>query len=115
MASQLTTHAIDTVRGEPACGLKVEIRRISPAPAELGSAVLGENGRAVLLPGGELHPGVYELVFYAAEYHRERGVRLSEPPFLDSIAIRFGVASGGGNYHIPLLLSPYSYATYKGS
>jgi 5-hydroxyisourate hydrolase len=115
MSSQLTTHALDTVRGQGAAGLKVDIRRIAPEPAELGSAVLGENGRAILLPSGELHPGVYELVFHAADYHRQYGVALPDPPFFDSIAIRFGVAAGTGNYHVPLLLSPYSYATYRGN
>jgi 5-hydroxyisourate hydrolase len=112
MAGQLTTHALDTARGCGAAGLKARVRRISPDPADLSTAILDARGRGVL--DEALTPGVYEIVFHVADYHRALGVALSDPPFLDEVAIRFGVAEADGHYHVPLLLTPFSYSTYRG-
>jgi 5-hydroxyisourate hydrolase len=112
MAGKLTTHALDTARGCGAAGMAVTLR--GPDGAVLASATLDEGGRATLLPGG-LERGKYDLVFEAAAYHRAVGVVLSDPPFLDRIIIAFGVSDPQAHYHVPLLLSPYSYSTYRGS
>jgi 5-hydroxyisourate hydrolase len=114
MDDKLTTHAIDTMRGEGARGLKVDIRRIRPDPAEFGSVTLDAGGRGVLVRAAELPPGVYELVFHIAVYHRERGVALTEPCFLDEVPVRFGISDAKARYHIPILISPYGYSTYRG-
>ena len=111
MAGQLTTHVLDTVSGLGAAGLRVQLRRPEPA-AELADIVLDARGRGVLFEA--LEPGVYELIFHAAAYHRAQGLALSDPPFLDEVAVRFGVAEGAGHWHVPLLLSPFSYSTYRG-
>ena len=111
--SHLTTHALDTVLGVGATGLRVTLVRISSEPGLVGEAVLDERGRATLTE--TLERGVYELRFGVADYHRGQGVVLPDPPFLEVVAIRFGVADAGANHHVPLLLSPYSYSTYRGS
>ena len=113
MAGRLTTHALDTMFGCGAAGLKVEVRRLSPSGERFPDAVLDEGGRAVLISDG-LRKGVYELVFQVADYHRERGVALADPPFLDAVTVRFGLADPEGHHHVPLLVSPYSYSTYRG-
>lgn len=114
MEDRLTTHAIDTTRGEGARAMRVDIRRIRPEPSELGSFVLDDKGRGVLVRASTLPTGIYELVFHVAQYHRDRGFALTEPPFLDEIAVRFGVSDQQAHYHIPILLSPYAYSIYRG-
>lgn len=111
MAGRLTTHVLDTVRGAGAAGLEVALR--GPGGGELARVRLDEHGRAALAEDG-LARGTYELVFEAAAYHRGLGLPLTDPPFLDRIAIAFGVADPDAHYHVPLLLSPYSYSTYRG-
>ena len=111
--SHLTTHALDTALGTGAVGLRVALMRVSPYAEALVEAVLDERGRATLTEA--LEPGVYELRFQVAEYHRGLGVPISDPPFLDEVSIRFGVSDANANYHVPLLVSPYGYSTYRGS
>jgi 5-hydroxyisourate hydrolase len=113
MTGKLTTHALDTQAGTGAAGLKVEVRRLSPDPHDFGVMTLDPSGRAVLIETG-LTTGQYELVFHAAGYHRAAGIALSDPPFLDRIPLRFGVAEAGAHYHVPLLFTPFSYSTYRG-
>ncbi|MCI3135514.1 hydroxyisourate hydrolase [Phenylobacterium aquaticum] len=113
MAGQLTTHALDTVRGAGAAGLKVTLYRLDPAPVFVAEVILDDRGRGVVLQDG-LTVGAYELVFAAAAYHRATGAVIADPPFLDEVPIRFGVAEPDGHYHVPLLLTPYSYSTYRG-
>jgi 5-hydroxyisourate hydrolase len=111
MAGRLTTHALDTARGGGAAGLKVELR---PAGGAVVAVVtLDAAGRGVLLEDG-LARGTYELTFHAADYHRASGQAVADPPFLDQVVIRFGVADANAHYHVPLLLSPYGYSTYRG-
>lgn len=112
--ARISTHVLDTSRGEPARGLAVELRFCAKL---LKSAVTNMDGRTdePLLSGDRLEPGVYELTFHAGDYFRRVGVELSDPPFLNEVVIRFGVADPAGNYHVPLLLSPYGYSTYRGS
>lgn len=113
---RLTTHVLDTARGRPAAGLRVELYR-EGEPEALSSAVTNEDGRcaAPLLEGETMRAGSYDLLFHAGEYLRAAGVDLREPPFLDRIVIRFGISDTHEHYHVPLLLSPYGYATYRGS
>jgi len=109
MAGQLTTHALDTAKGSGCAGLKVQVLRDGVA---LASVTLDEGGRGVLLES--VQRGVYDIVFHAADYHRAAGEALADPPFLDAVTIRFGVAEPDAHYHVPLLLTPWSYSTYRG-
>lgn len=115
---RLTTHALDTSVGGPAAGLRIELFRLEGAMRHrLSEAVTNADGRCdrPLLEGAALLPGRYELLFQAGAYLRARGVALPEPAFLDEVPIRFGIASPDQHYHVPLLLSPYGYSTYRGS
>ena len=112
--ARISTHVLDTSRGEPARELAIDLHVCGKL---LKSAVTNMDGRTdeSLLSGDNLEPGVYELTFHAGDYFRRAGVELSDPPFLNDVVIRFGVADPAGNYHVPLLLSPYGYSTYRGS
>jgi 5-hydroxyisourate hydrolase len=113
---QLTTHVLDVAAGIPAKGLRIELHSGSPS-THLGSAVTGGDGRCEkpLLAGEAFRRGEYELSFHVGEYFRARGVALADPPFLDIVVIRFGIGDGAAHYHVPLLVSPWSYSTYRGS
>lgn len=115
---RLTTHVLDTVHGRPGAGLEIELFRLDGDRRSRIKAVrTNDDGRcdAPLLAGGELTVGVYELVFHVAAYFRAAGVALPEPAFLDAVPIRFGVADPGRHYHVPLLIAPWAYSTYRGS
>ncbi|GEN25342.1 5-hydroxyisourate hydrolase [Halomonas cupida] len=115
---RLTTHVLDTSRGCPGKGIRIDIFRINgDERIRLGEAVTNDDGRcdAPLLEGDTFTRGEYELVFHAGDYLRAQGVEASEPRFLDRIPLRFGVADDSEHYHVPLLVSPYSYSTYRGS
>jgi 5-hydroxyisourate hydrolase len=115
---KLSTHVLDTAQGKPGAGVRVELYRIEGGRRVLlkGVATNGD-GRcdAPLLEGADLRPGQYELVFGAGDYFAAQGVALTEPRFLDRVTIAFGVADASQNYHVPLVLTPWSYATYRGS
>lgn len=114
---KLSTHVLDTTRGRPAAGLELDLYRLDEAGQHhLGRFATNRDGRtdAPLLAGEALTAGVYQLEFHAGAYLRALGLELPEPPFLETIPIRFGVAAGA-SYHVPLLLSPYGYSTYRGS
>jgi 5-hydroxyisourate hydrolase len=114
---RLTTHVLDTARGTPAAGLKIEVFRKGASPSLVKTMTTNADGRAdaPLLEGDALKPGQYELRFHAGDYLRGQGLNLAEPLFLDIIPIAFGIADAGQHYHVPLLLSPYGYSTYRGS
>ena len=111
---KLTTHILDTAKGCPAQGLNIDIFR---GDSHLGSVVTNADGRvdAPILEGEALLPGTYELRFHVGDYLRRTASGLKEPLFLDVIPIRFGIADASQHYHVPLLLSPFSYSTYRGS
>ena len=116
--ARLSTHVLDTARGMPAQGVTVELYRLGPAGREhVTTMVTNPDGRTdePCLSGDAVAVGTYELVFHAAAYLRAMDVAVTDPPFLDEIIVRFGVADPHANYHVPLLLSPYGYSTYRGS
>lgn len=112
--ARISTHVLDTARGEPAQGLWIDLHFRSKL---VKTAVTNTDGRtdAPLLSGDGLETGVYELTFHAGDYFRATGATLTDPPFLDEVVVRFSVSDPAGNYHVPLLLSPYGYSTYRGS
>lgn len=115
---KLTTHVLDTTRGKPAAGVKISLYRIDDDGLHpLTTAVTNDDGRtnAPLLENGLLTPGQYQLVFTTACYFRRANTPLESIPFLDDIVIRFGVSDHNQDHHIPLLVSPYSYSTYRDS
>ena len=117
----LTTHVLDTARGRPAAGMRVELTRFDPASGErrlLKAVHTNADGRTEepLLGGEELTQGVYELTFDVGEYFAgQPEAGSADPPFLDRVPIRFGIADPQAHYHVPLLASPWSYGTYRGS
>lgn len=113
----LTTHVLDTATGKPAAGLSIRLFRLSgDSSVHLKTVVTNQDGRcdAPLLAGEEFKTGEYELVFSAGDYLRRQGADLPQPAFLDTVPIRFGMAEAV-HYHVPLLVSPYGYSTYRGS
>ena len=114
---RLTTHVLDTASGLPAAGLKIELLLLDGGVVHLKTVITNADGRAdgPILEGAAFMRGHYELRFHAGDYLRGRGVALPEPAFLDVIPIRFGIADPALHFHVPLLLSPYGYSTYRGS
>jgi 5-hydroxyisourate hydrolase len=114
---KLTTHVLNVAAGIPAVGMRVDLRCLSDASVAPRGALTDADGRfgAPLLDGAAFAPGRYALTFQVAAYFRSLGMVLPEPPFLDEVVIAFGIADAGQNYHVPLLVSPWSYSTYRGS
>jgi 5-hydroxyisourate hydrolase len=114
---RLTTHVLDLARGKPAAGLAITLRAAGKHGAALASAVTNADGRCdrPLLEGEAMHAGSYDLVFDAGGYFDRLGLDLPSPKFLDEVVIRFGIADPDAHYHVPLLLSPFGYSTYRGS
>lgn len=115
---RLTTHVLDTMSGRPGAGLLVELYRLDGGERALVKSVhTNDDGRcdAPLLTGDSFSPGRYELVFHVAGYFAAAGVDLPDTPFLDQVPVRFGIARPDQHYHVPLLISPYGYSTYRGS
>jgi 5-hydroxyisourate hydrolase len=115
----LSTHVLDTMNGCPAAGMSVRLQRLQGTQMEtLKSFVLNADGRhdgGALLDGQALVAGRYRLLFAVAPYFRGKGVALPDPPFIDEVQLDFGIADAAGRYHVPLLVSPWSYSTYRGS
>ncbi len=115
---RLSTHVLDTANGCPAAGMRVALqRRDGEAWTTLRELALNDDGRAdgPLLDAAQMAVGCYRLQFHVAEYFRRRGAVLPQPPFIDVVQLDFGIADPQGHYHVPLLASPWSYATYRGS
>lgn len=115
---RLTTHVLDAARGCPAAGMTIELFSFDGDVRTLVSTVqTNADGRTdrPMLDGDALKTGSYELVFHAGDYLAGAGTELPDVPFLDMIPIRFGISDATAHYHVPLLLSPYAYSTYRGS
>ena len=122
MPGRLTTHLLDTARGQPAAGVAIELFRLHGEGTEerrerVMRSVSNPDGRTdrPLLQGIDLRPGRYELVFLVGDYFKTVVPDLPDPPFLDRVPVRFGIADVEAHYHVPLLVSPWSYSTYRGS
>lgn len=114
---KLTTHVLDTANGKPGVGIAVTLYRLDGERREIVRAQTNDDGRcdSPLLQGDAMQAGRYELVFAAGDYFRSLGQALPEPLFVDEVVLRFGIADPGAHYHVPLLVSPWSYSTYRGS
>ena len=114
--TKLTTHCLDTFSGKPAKGVKVEVYSVSDKREKINSTILNDNGRSdkPLIEGAIFKEGQYELVFFVGDYFKKI-TDLPKTPFLDEVVIRFGIFNTKEHYHIPLLVSPWSYSTYRGS
>ncbi len=120
MAGKLTTHVLDTAHGCPAANLTIELWSVDSLSGDrylLKSVVTNKDGRTdePLLINESLKVGIYELVFHAGDYFAKYGESLPQPLFLNRIPIQFGIADADSHYHVPLLVSPWSYSTYRGS
>lgn len=116
--SGLSTHILDTANGKPAPGVAVTLYRVTASGREqVVATTTNRDGRtdAPLLSGDAIQAGVYELDFEAGAYFRAIGTPLPTPAFIDRVTLRFGVADVAAHYHVPLLVSPWSYSTYRGS
>ena len=113
----LTTHVLDISAGKPGAGMRIDLYRVGTSHHHLLTMNTNADGRPPqpLVQGDAFERGEYELVFHAGEYFSRQGVVQTEPPFLGQVVIRFGVADAAQHYHVPLLLSPYGYSTYRGS
>lgn len=115
----LSTHVLDTVRGAPAVGIKIELWQVAADNKRtlIKEVKTNSDGRvdAPLLADGEADVGEYELVFFVADYFKASGDKVAEPAFLSVVPIRFGIADADSHYHVPLLISPWAYSTYRGS
>ncbi|MDZ7904495.1 MAG: hydroxyisourate hydrolase [Cypionkella sp.] len=116
---KLTTHVLDTARGKPAAGVVIWLlsRGRATAYRKIAEVTTNSDGRTdgPMLDGAALTAGTYELVFHAGDYLRSTGQAAGEVLFLDQIPIRFGIPDAGAHYHVPLLISPFAYSTYRGS
>jgi 5-hydroxyisourate hydrolase len=115
---KLTTHILDTANGRPGAGIEIALYRIEQgARHRIGAFVSNADGRCdgPLLAGDDFVVGTYELEFAVGDYFARADVALAAPRFLDVVPLRFGIADAGAHYHVPLLVSPWSYSTYRGS
>ena len=114
----VTTHVLDVTSGRPADGVRVQLYELARSGRELiADVVTNADGRTdkPLMTADQVRAGQFELIFHAGDYFRRRRAELADPPFLDIIPIRFGLADPQAHYHVPLLVSPWSYSTYRGS
>ncbi|WP_419954234.1 hydroxyisourate hydrolase [Neobacillus niacini] len=119
MKGKLTTHVLDVSIGRPASGVLVELVHVGPNVENeiIASFHTNEDGRLnhPLLEGEQMKLGIYELLFYVGDYYRSRGAATENPSFLDCVPVRFGISEPDSHYHVPLLISPGGYSTYRGS
>ena len=115
---RLSTHVLDTVRGAPAAGMQIEFAILEHGKwTPLKTVRTNADGRTdePLMSGDAMRTGEFKLVFHVAAYFRAQGAAVGDPPFLDRVPIRFGIADANAHYHVPLLCTPWSYSTYRGS
>ena len=114
--TKLTTHCLDTFSGKPAKGIKVDVYALSSKREKINSVTLDNNGRSdkPLIEGSNFREGQYELIFFVGDYFKNI-TSLPKIPFLNEVVIRFGISNSKEHYHVPLLVTPWSYSTYRGS
>ncbi len=115
---KLSTHVLNTASGLPASGVRIELQKfVGDDAILLKSVVTNADGRTdtLLLDADEIEVGEYELTFFVSDYFHKQGTDITDPPFLSRVPIRFGIADASLGYHVPLLISPWSYSTYRGS
>ena len=114
--TKLTTHVLDIYSGKPGKGIKVDVYYVSNQRNKLNSIVLNNSGRSEkpLVQGNDFKVGEYELVFFVGDYFKQI-TNLPKTPFLNEVVVRFGISNSNEHYHVPLLVSPWSYSTYRGS
>lgn len=114
---KLTTHVLDTTHGRPGKGIPLRLFRLGAKDELVAKAVTNDDGRCdgPILDGDKMLPGTYRLEFDVADYFKAQGVKLADVPFLDTVLIRFGITDAKAHYHVPLLVSPFGYSTYRGS
>ncbi|MDY0871074.1 hydroxyisourate hydrolase [Dongia rigui] len=114
---RLTTHVLDTAHGVPGGGMRVILWRVAGSRQQMADVTTNADGRCdrPLLDGATFVAGTYELDFHAGDYFAARGIALPQPRFLDVVTLRFGVSDPAQHYHVPLLVSPFAYSTYRGS
>tara|TARA_Y100000590_G_scaffold127706_1_gene146020 strand:+ start:3218 stop:3571 length:354 start_codon:yes stop_codon:yes gene_type:complete len=112
----LTTHVLDIYSGKPGKKIKVDIFYINNKRVKIKTVILNNNGRSnkPILIGKNFIKGEYEMVFYIAEYYQNK-IKLPKIPFLNEVIVKFGISNANEHYHIPLIVSPWSYSTYRGS
>lgn len=118
MPAKLSTHVLDTAHGGPAQGMKIELWSLEGEERTLVTTVrTNADGRTdtPLLSAEEMKAGLYEIIFFVGDYFAARAMPLPKQRFLDKVPVRFGIADAGASYHVPLLCSPWSYSTYRGS
>ncbi|MEC0227291.1 hydroxyisourate hydrolase [Paenibacillus alba] len=118
MSKGITTHVLDISSGRPASEVYIALFRLQDGKSEkISSGVTNSDGRleGPMLSGEDFQPGIYELVFHVGDYFRGVGISLAEPAFLDEVPVRFGISSADVHYHVPLLVAPWGYNTYRGS
>jgi 5-hydroxyisourate hydrolase len=117
--ARLSTHVLDTAHGVPAAGVRLTLHRLGRDGGDefVAERITNRDGRTdvPLLSGATIPTGRYRITFHAGDYFHGRGVTLPDPPFVDVVQLHFGIADAAGDYHVPLLVSPWSYATYRGS
>lgn len=117
--ARLSTHVLDTAHGVPAAWVRLTLHRIRNDGSDelVAERTTNQDGRTdtPLLAGETIPAGRYRITFHAGDYFRARGVTLTDPPFVDVVELHFGIADTAGHYHVPLLVSPWSYSTYRGS
>lgn len=117
--ARLSTHVLDTAHGVPAAGVRLTLHLIADDGDDelIAERITNDDGRtdSPLLSGDAIRTGRYRITFHAGDYFRGLGVPLPDPPFVDVVQLHFGIADAAGHYHVPLLVSPWSYSTYRGS
>lgn len=117
--ARLSTHVLDIVNGCPAAGMRIEFLEALPEGGwrHCGAVITNVDGRTdkPIMAGEDFRTGQFQLRFHVADYFRQRGANLPDPPFLDIVPLHFGIAEKDGHYHVPLLCSPFAYSTYRGS
>lgn len=114
---RLTTHVLNVVTGKPGAGIKIDLYAVDGERHLIKSVATNQDGRcdAPILEGEEFVAGIYEIEFHAGDYFRAAGTDLPDPAYVDVVVIRFGIAAPDEHYHVPLLVTPWSYSTYRGS